>query len=66
MHKIIFASFTAFALFSLIGLSSLQAQKFSATANFSSFDVSQASSGSTTINYDGSTTLGSQPPSVFR
>ncbi|MEM7369273.1 MAG: hypothetical protein AAF587_11785 [Bacteroidota bacterium] len=44
----------AFLIFSSL---SVQAQKFSLTANFSSFDIDRVNSGSTFIDYEGSTTL---------
>ena len=48
-------------LFALIlmtfGLQQAMAQRVSLTANFSSFDIDQASSGSTNIDYNGSTSL---------
>ncbi|MEL6133941.1 MAG: hypothetical protein AAFR59_11310 [Bacteroidota bacterium] len=48
-------------LFALIlmtfGVQQAFAQRVSATANFSSFDIDQASSGSTNIDYKGSTSL---------
>ncbi|MDP5169154.1 MAG: hypothetical protein NWR72_02825 [Bacteroidia bacterium] len=48
----------AFALM-LVGFSTQsQAQKISLTANFSSFDLDRVSSGNTTIDYAGSSTVG--------
>lgn len=43
--------------FVLFGISSSQAQKLSLTANFSGFDIDRVNSGSTTLDYAGSTSL---------
>ncbi|MEM7657698.1 MAG: hypothetical protein AAF399_16320 [Bacteroidota bacterium] len=57
MKSFIKLSTVAFAIFLFAGVSSLQAQRFSAMANFSSFDVDRTNAGGTQIDYQGSTSI---------